>query len=97
MDERLKKAIVLASLGAFAAETANVVYHVSWVHGLPSALQLATVSSTSSTTSSISAVFVSNFGNASTEAIYPNVADSKVLKHDGVTVPTPPPATKPTV
>lgn len=89
MDERLKKAIVAGSLAAFAAETADLVYHVSWVHSLPSALQLATMSSTSST-STITTVFVANFGNASTEAIYPNVPDTKVLKNDGVTVPTPP-------
>jgi hypothetical protein len=79
MDERFKKAIVAGSLAAFAAEAADIG-HVSWVHALPSALQLATMAST---TSSISAVFVADFGSASTEAVYPNVPDSKPLKNDG--------------
>ena len=43
----------------------------------------------SSSTASMTTVFVTHFGNAITEAVYPNVPDSTPLKNDGQTVPTP--------
>jgi len=80
MDPRLKKAIVAASLGAFAVETTDLVFHqIKIGHGLPSAMQMASSSTTASTTT----VFVVSFGNAITEAVYPGVPDTKLLKGGG--------------
>jgi hypothetical protein len=45
---------------------------------------MATVASTAST----STVAVYSFPSAITEAVYPNVIDSRVLKNDRQTVPT---------
>jgi hypothetical protein len=42
-------------------------------------------------------MYATSFGNAITEAVYHNIADSRVLKHDDETLPAPSPATKPSV
>jgi hypothetical protein len=47
MDERLKKTIVLASLGAFAMETYEFALQGKIGHAMPSALQVAPATSTS--------------------------------------------------
>jgi hypothetical protein len=89
MDPRLKKTIVGASLFAFGTHTFDLTHEGIIGHELPSALQLATAPVMTGSTVSVMMVFTS-FGNASTEAVYPSVADSQVLKHDAETVPTPP-------
>jgi len=91
MDPRLKKTIVGASLFAFGTHTFDLAHEGIIGHEMPSALQMAAsgVAATAST-ATVSIAFYGSFGSASTEAVYPNVADSKVLKHDAETVPTPP-------
>jgi hypothetical protein len=100
MDERLKKTIVGASLFAFGTHTFDLAHEGVIGHEMPSALhfvQIAAGSGVAATTSTatVSIAFYgtvpkTSFGNSSTEAVYPNVPDTKVLKSDGVTVPTPP-------
>jgi hypothetical protein len=97
MDPILKKSIVGASLFAFGAHTFDLAHEGITGHELPSALHFVQIAAgsgvaatSSSGTATVSAVF-SSFGSATTEAIYPGVANSQVLKHDGqVQLPLPP-------
>ena len=82
MHPYLKTDLVVASLGAFALETVELVHQGKIGHALPSAAQVVSVASSAS-----SATPVMSFPSAITEWIYPNVADSEVLKNDGQTLP----------
>jgi hypothetical protein len=88
MHPVLKKTIVVTSLGAFALETYEFALQGKVGHALPSALQVAPVSSGSVADVSMGWVEF-NLGNAASEAVYPKVPDSKVLKNDGQTLPSP--------
>jgi hypothetical protein len=84
MDPRLKKTIVGASLCAFGAHTLDLAHEGIIGHELPSALQLVASFGGGAASTGASTVFVvASFGNASTEAVYPNLPDAKVLKNDG--------------
>jgi hypothetical protein len=70
-------------MSALAAETVGTALQGNLTHPLPSAMQMAT---TVTSTSSAAPVLVASFGSAITEAVYLNVPESSVLKSDGQTV-----------
>jgi hypothetical protein len=75
--------IVTVCLSALAVETVGTALKGNISHPLPSAMQMAT---TVTSTSSAAPVLVASFGNAIAEAVYLNVPNSSVLKSDGQTV-----------
>jgi hypothetical protein len=97
MDPRLKKTIAGVSLFAFGMHTVDLAHEGVIGHELPSAIQWATVGVAATGSTASYAMYATSFGNAITEAVYHNIGDSRVLKHDGETLPAPSPATKPSV
>jgi hypothetical protein len=84
MDERLKKTIVGASLFAFGTHTFDLAHEGIIGHEMPSAFivpSTGVATSTASISVMVTPDFVMSFGSAVTEAVYPGVADSQVLKH----------------
>jgi hypothetical protein len=80
------KTIIGVSLVALAAHTVDLAHEGVIGHGLPSAFivpSTGVATSTASISVMVTPDFVMSFGSAVTEAVYPGVADSQVLKHAG--------------
>jgi len=80
----IAKTIIFGSLTAFAVETSVLAHNGRIGHGLPSAVQIApTLASSGAASMLVVSGALHHFPSAITEAVYPGVADSKVLKNDG--------------
>jgi hypothetical protein len=78
-----KTPVVFGCLTIFAAETVDLALHGKIGHALPSAMQTTAPTAGSSTVIH----FVAVYPSAVSEDIYVGVADSRVLPHDGETLP----------
>jgi len=80
-----KTPVVFACLTTFAAETIDFALHGKIGHALPSVMQTITTTTVTSGTSPV--IHVAVYASAVSEEIYVGVADSRVLHHDGETLP----------
>jgi hypothetical protein len=74
-----KTPVVFGCLTIFAAEAVDLAFHGKIGHALPSAMQTTAGTST--------VIHVAHYGSAVSEEIYVGVADSRMLHHDGETLP----------
>jgi hypothetical protein len=82
-----KRAIVGVSLIAVGLEVNEFVQQGKLAHPLPAAVQMAPLSSSSGAALVMSVdPGMRHFPSAITEAVYPGVANSKLLKNDGLTL-----------
>jgi hypothetical protein len=80
-----KTPVVVVCLTTFAAETVDLALHGKMGHELPSVMHHFTTTTVTSGTSPV--MTVAHYGSAITETVYVGVADSRVLHHDGETLP----------
>jgi hypothetical protein len=80
-----KTPVVVGCLATFATETVDLAFHGKMGHALPSVMHHISVTTVTSGTSPV--IHVAVYASAVSEEIYVGVADSRVLHHDGETLP----------
>jgi hypothetical protein len=80
-----KTPVVVVCLTTFAAETVDLAFHGKMGHALPSVMHHITTTTVTTGTSTVT--HVAYYGSAVSEEIYADVADSRMLHHDGETLP----------